>query len=90
MKLKYKKIIILTTMSTMGIGLLTLSISQDKPKTELSMNTTKQEAGLLDSKDKTSDANTLAADANLAVTSAATSTPRCRERPTARWSRRSS
>jgi hypothetical protein len=30
MKLKYKKIILLTTMSTMGIGLLTLSVSQDK------------------------------------------------------------
>lgn len=33
MKLKYKKIILLTTMSTMGIGLLTLSINQDNPKT---------------------------------------------------------
>jgi hypothetical protein len=32
MKLKYKKIIILTTMSTMGIGLLTLSISHDNTK----------------------------------------------------------
>lgn len=30
MKLKYKKIILLTTMSTMGIGLLTLSLSHDK------------------------------------------------------------
>jgi hypothetical protein len=30
MKLKYKKIILLTTMSTMGIGLLTLSVSHDK------------------------------------------------------------
>ncbi len=34
MKLKYKKIILLTTMSTMGIGLLTLSVNQDKPKAE--------------------------------------------------------
>lgn len=32
MKLKYKKIILLTAMSTMGIGLLTLSISQDRPE----------------------------------------------------------
>ncbi len=38
MKLKYKKIILLTTMSTMGIGLLTLSISQDKPKAQESLN----------------------------------------------------
>lgn len=29
MKLKYKKIILLTTMSTMGIGILTLSVSHD-------------------------------------------------------------
>jgi hypothetical protein len=34
MKLKYKKIILLTTLSTMGIGLLTLSISQSKPKAD--------------------------------------------------------
>ncbi|NLO10240.1 MAG: hypothetical protein GX129_10300 [Clostridiales bacterium] len=34
MKLKYKKIILLTSLSTMGIGLLTLSISQGKPKAE--------------------------------------------------------
>jgi hypothetical protein len=36
MKLKYKKIILLTTMSTMGIGLLTLSVSHDKSKAEVS------------------------------------------------------
>lgn len=42
MKLKYKKIILLTTMSTMGIGLLTLSISHDKTdaKESLSPNVT--------------------------------------------------
>ncbi len=34
MKLKYKKIILLTTMSTMGIGILTLSVSQDRPKAQ--------------------------------------------------------
>ncbi len=37
MKLKYKKIILLTTMSTMGIGLLTLSISKDQPKAQESL-----------------------------------------------------
>ncbi len=37
MKLKYKKMILLTTMSTMGIGLLTLSINQDQ--TEAKGNT---------------------------------------------------
>ncbi len=34
MKLKYKKIMLLTTMSTMGIGILTLSVSQDRPRAE--------------------------------------------------------
>lgn len=34
MKLKYKKIILLTTMSTMGIGLLTISLSHDKTTAE--------------------------------------------------------
>ena len=34
MKLKYKKIILLTTLCTMGIGLLTLSISQGSPKAQ--------------------------------------------------------
>ncbi len=38
MKLKYKKIILLTTMSTMGIGLLTLSLSQDKTGAEENIN----------------------------------------------------
>lgn len=39
MKLKYKKIILLTALSTMGIGLLTLSLSQSKPKAEEQINT---------------------------------------------------
>lgn len=34
MKLKYKKMILLTTMSTMGIGMLTLSLSHDQPKAQ--------------------------------------------------------
>ncbi|MHB8130847.1 MAG: hypothetical protein ACYDEX_17785 [Mobilitalea sp.] len=48
MKLKYKKIILLTTMSTMGIGLLTLSVSQDRTKAEESLSKgVSVEAGLL-------------------------------------------
>jgi hypothetical protein len=48
MKLKYKKIILLTTMSTMGIGLLTLSISHDKTQAKESLSTkTAVEANLL-------------------------------------------
>jgi len=38
MKLKYKKMILLTTMSTMGIGILTLSVSNDKTNAKESMN----------------------------------------------------
>lgn len=38
MKLKYKKIILLTSMSTMGIGLLTLSLSQDQPNAKESLS----------------------------------------------------
>lgn len=38
MKLKYKKIILLTSLSTMGIGLLTLSISQNPQKAEGQIN----------------------------------------------------
>ena len=40
MKLKYKKIILLTALSTMGIGLLTLSISQGNPKADQHINNT--------------------------------------------------
>lgn len=35
MKLKYKKIILLTSLCTMGIGLLTLSITQNNPRAEV-------------------------------------------------------
>jgi len=38
MKLKYKKMILLTAMSTMGIGILTLSVSNDKTNAKESMN----------------------------------------------------
>lgn len=43
LKLKYKKVILLTTMSTMGIGLLTLSISKDHPEAK---GNTKLEASM--------------------------------------------
>lgn len=53
MKLKYKKIIILTAMSTMGIGLLTLSISHEAAGSKASLSPkTRQEAQV---KDETSD-----------------------------------
>lgn len=55
MKLKYKKIILLTTMSTMGIGLLTLSISRDYPKAEESIRTgIEQEQSLVEEGDNAS------------------------------------
>jgi len=42
MKLKYKKVIFMTAISTMGIGILTFAISQAQPRTEvLSKNSTK-------------------------------------------------
>lgn len=41
MKLKYKKIILLTSLSTMGIGLLTLSISKANPNAEEQSNPNK-------------------------------------------------
>lgn len=48
MKLKYKKIILLTTMSTMGIGLLTLSVNHDRTLAKESLSTgTKVEAEML-------------------------------------------
>lgn len=51
MRLKYKKIILLTTLSTMGIGLLTLSVSNDRTLAKADPGTVK-EAGLLTSSDK--------------------------------------
>lgn len=47
MKLKYKKIILLTTMSTMGIGLLTLSLSHDKAGSEESLSLKAKTASIL-------------------------------------------
>ena len=58
MKLKYKKIILLTTMSTMGIGLLTLSLTHDKSEAmenlnpKVSMNSVyAKETGVVDNND---------------------------------------
>lgn len=47
MKLKYKKIILLTTMSTMGIGLLTLSISRDNITAQEKNTSSVMEASVL-------------------------------------------
>lgn len=58
MKLKYKKIIILTAMSTMGIGLLTLSISHEGAgsKASLSPKTSQEAQAKDDTRDITSGA----------------------------------
>lgn len=85
MKLKYKKIILLTTMSTMGIGLLTLSISQDNPKAEESLSPqAKQESTLLASAE-TFNVNTLSDEDATTITSLAaepTATPTPMPTPT--------
>lgn len=73
MKLKYKKVILLTTMSTMGIGLLTLSISQDRPQAKENDGAA-QEAALLMSGDEDSNLD-LSMDEDGKVTIAPTSTP---------------
>jgi len=74
MKLKYKKIIMLTTMSTMGIGLLTLSVSQDRPKAESLGAETAIEASLL-SDNTASDINSLSKEAAIETTEAPTVSP---------------
>lgn len=82
MKLKYKKIIMLTTMSTMGIGLLTLSISKDSSKAEEKSNVGYvQEAGLLMSAQGDYDTIALADDA-LATESVVTPSPTAMPSPT--------
>jgi hypothetical protein len=82
MKLKYKKIILLTTMSTMGIGLLTLSISKDSSKAEEKSNEgLVQEAGLLMAAE--GDYSTLAlADDAIATDKAELSSPTTTPSPT--------
>lgn len=72
MKLKYKKIILLTTISTMGIGLLTLSISQDSTKAKESLGpSVKQESSTLLAAGEVSNLNELeTADITVDPTSA--------------------
>lgn len=72
MKLKYKKIILLTTLSTMCIGVLTLSVSNDRTQAKESMkNGTAVESGTLDSKgDDSNDVSN-----NPTVTTVPTPTP---------------
>jgi hypothetical protein len=81
MKLKYKKIILLTTMSTMGIGLLTLSVSHDQPKAEESMSAGKTAQAIV-----AEDTNTekIEEDADFSIMTAAqpTLTPTPTEIPT--------
>ncbi|MDF2941668.1 MAG: hypothetical protein K0S01_526 [Herbinix sp.] len=82
MKLKYKKIILMTTMSTMGIGLLTLSVSQDKSKIEGNLGAdTAIEASLL-SDDSTSELNILSKEATTEATDLPTVTPTPTDIPT--------
>ncbi len=79
MKLKYKKIILLTTMSTMGIGMLTLSLSNDKSRAEENSNVKTVYEEQLE------DGNTLAADDNnrvMAALAEATATPTPSPTPT--------
>ena len=66
MKLKYKKTILMTTLCTMGIGLLTLSLSQGKPRAqeyvdttnEISANKAEGDESSLDSTDATDTGDT--------------------------------
>jgi hypothetical protein len=71
MKLKYKKIILLTTMSTMGIGILTLSVSQDRPKAEEKTAETMLSAEVLQDESNANNKLLAAADEAIATTSAA-------------------
>ncbi|MDD3174059.1 MAG: hypothetical protein PHF63_10505 [Herbinix sp.] len=73
MKLKYKKIILLTTMSTMGIGILTISASNDRTQAQENLSAKSvQEAGLLA---VSSEADINIDDMEITVTAALTATP---------------
>lgn len=77
MKLKYKKIVLLTTMSTMGIGLLTLSISQDRPqaKQSISDNSSIEATAKLSTEDTEVFALSDTLEANIAPTTEPTAVP---------------
>ncbi|NLJ96511.1 MAG: hypothetical protein GX321_05110 [Clostridiales bacterium] len=90
MKLKYKKIILLTTLCTMGIGLLTLSLTQNNPKAEERENTnSKQEENIQEDALNKNDVATMSAiddeskvDTDLAATSTPTPSPTPSPTPT--------
>ena len=81
MKLKYKKIILLTTMSTMGIGILTLSVSQDRPKAEEMAATTMLSAEVLP-EERMADNQMLAMAEDALATPSAETTPTAVPTPT--------
>ena len=81
MKLKYKKIILLTTMSTMGIGILTLSVSQDRSKAEEKTAPTMLSSEVL-SDDISGDNETLMAAEKAIATPELTLTPTAIPSPT--------
>lgn len=75
MKLKYKKIILLTTMSTMGIGILTLSVSQDRPKAQESSIQTILNSEIAEDNVSAEDNSRMASVDNTAMMFAETATP---------------
>ena len=75
MKLKYKKIILLTTMSTMGIGILTLSVSQDRPKAQESSIQTILNTEITEDQAAAEDNTFMAAANSTAAKLAETATP---------------
>lgn len=81
MKLKYKKIILLTTMSTMGIGILTLSVTQDRPKAQEKTTETMMSAELL-TEDKSGNDEILMAAENALATPTTAVTPTLEPTPT--------
>lgn len=76
MKLKYKKMILLTAMSTMGIGILTLSVSNDKTNAKETKGVEKVLA------DDAQEAQSFAAVLSASVTPEATITPTLAPTPT--------
>lgn len=84
MKLKYKKIILLTTMSTMGIGLLTLSVSHDKSDAKESLSPKATTQVMVETDTTNVEATTLNAQITADVTSVPTvsSTPAPSPTPT--------
>lgn len=82
MKLKYKKMILLTTMSTMGIGILTLSVSNDKTNAKESMNSQVVSEGDAVADDTTVESNGMASALSLMVSPEPKVTPTMAPTPT--------